>query len=975
MPRDRSLDVAVTGLAARFPKSSSLADWWSALVAGHVLTTRYDRRQLLDSGVPQTLADDPAYVPVRGHLDNAYNFDNVLFRMSPREAQLTDPQHRLMLESAWRALEDAGTGPHDVATTTAIFASATGSSYLRNMLAGAAVDPVTVDQVIHGTEPDFMASRIAYKLGLTGPAMAVQTACSSSLVAVHLAVQALLNGDCSQALVIASGIAHPQAGYLYTPHGVLSASGSCRPFDQDADGVVPGSGVVCVVLRRLADAVEACAPPYGVILGSAVNSDGAARAGYYAPSVSGQEAVIRAAMLAADVDAASIGYLEAHGTGTRVGDPIEWAAASAALAAGGARPGQVAVGAVKANIGHLDAAAGLAALVKALMVVREGTIPPVAGFRVQNPLLKTARSPLFVPSRALSWDGPLPRRAAVSAFGIGGTNAHVIVEQPADRHLKPSGPATDVPRLVMLSAADPEALARSAAQLGQTLATGEPELADASFTLAHGRRALPERLAVVGHSGPEAAACLREGRVTRNTCPAGVLAPVVLLFPGQGTQYPGMARALAEGLPGFAASLDACLDAFEPSIAARLRTCLLDRAFSAAELNATELAQPALFTVGYANAQALRYLGIEPAAVLGHSLGEITAACVAGILELPDAARLVVTRGRAMQACPTGAMLALGCGAAQAEAHIAMCGADLEIVAINHADSCVVAGMTDAVSQFQRWLVDRVRTRLLPSDRAFHSRLIRQALPPLGEQVTGLRMHPVRLPFASSLTGRLLTSGTLIDAEMFVRQAAHPVRFADALTAVVETFPNALAVEVAPGATLSAIAQVSGLRSIPLSPRRKTADCAEVLGSVGTLWTMGYPVDVSLLCAGGQRIHLPVYPFAGATWIAREATAVGSAPVEAHIARSSPQSVPGSARTPRTLLEELWMELLGHAHLSEDADFFELGGDSMLITNLAQRVEKELGVRVPLRDMLAGRTLGRQATIVTNLLASVDVPK
>uniref|UniRef100_UPI00281138A3 beta-ketoacyl [acyl carrier protein] synthase domain-containing protein n=1 Tax=Streptomyces sp. TaxID=1931 RepID=UPI00281138A3 len=432
MTRDRSLDVAVTGMAARFP-GGSLTEWWEALKAGRVLTTRFTRDELLGAGVPPERADHPDYVPVRGHLPRADHFDNDLFHISPREAELMDPQSRLMLEVAWAALEDAGRNPRDDSVRTGVYASASGSTYMRAMLTGGALAPAALDQALRGTEPDYLATRIAYKLGLTGPALTVQTACSSSLVALHTAVQALLNGECDQAVVVAAAVDFPQAGHLYVPGGILSASGVCRPFDADADGVVAGSGVVCVVLRPLADVTAEGAAPHGVILGTAINNDGSTKAGYHAPSAAGQEAVIRAALRTADVDASSLGYLEAHATGTRVGDPIEWSAASAALAGPGARPGQVAVGAVKANIGHLDAAAGLASLVKALLVVKEGVVPPVAGFEVLNPLLETDGSPLRVPTRPGVWDGPAgPRRAGVSSFGIGGTNAHAIIEQAPD---------------------------------------------------------------------------------------------------------------------------------------------------------------------------------------------------------------------------------------------------------------------------------------------------------------------------------------------------------------------------------------------------------------------------------------------------------------------------------------------------------------------------------------------------------------
>lgn len=958
MTRDRTLDIAVTGVSARFPGVIDLDDWWSALLAGRVLTSRLDRQELLEAGSPPNLVDDPDYVPVRGVLADSDRFDNTFFRISPRDAELMDPQHRLMLEAAWTALEDAGVDPADAGAGTAVYASGSGSGYLRAMLANSALDPATLDQAIHGTEPDFIASLIAYKLGLTGPALAVQTACSSGLVAVHLATQALLNGDCDQAIVVAAGIDFPQAGHLHLPGGIQSPSGACLPFDAAADGVVAGSGVACVVLRRLADALDDGTRPYGVILGTAINNDGSAKVGYYAPSVAGQEAVIRAAYQVAEVDAESVGYLETHGTGTRVGDPIEWSAASTALADLGARPGQVVVGALKANTGHLDAAAGLASLIKALFVVEHGVVAPVAGFTGLNPLLETDGSPLVVPTEAGPWTGPLPRRAGVSSFGIGGTNAHVLIEQAPE-------PVTETPssesKLVLLSANDPEALARSVARLGNHLATRNPVLADVAFTLGAGRAALPERLAVSGRTSAEIAA--RIGRGVRGRRPADGPAPVVFLFPGQGTQRPGMATPFAAALPGFTEALDGCLAAFEPGSADRLRSALWDETFPAADLAATELAQPALFAVEYAASVALTGLGVKPAAVAGHSLGEIAAACAAGVFDLPVATRFVTIRGRAMQACAPGAMVALGCPETEAMKLVADSGAGLELAAVNAKDSCVLAGPAEDVERFLAWLGDRVFARRLQTSRAFHSALIEPALAELTGAMSGVDTGTPSIPVAVGATG--LLAGTAIDPELFVRSARLPVRFAGSMAAVAEAFPGAVAVEVGPGRALSPFAEAAGLTAIPLSPSRTRLPEEEVLTALGALWTLGQPVAVDTLCAGGARIRLPGYSFRGPRWLAPE---IGGAAPDSPPATEPDQSTKDAGE----LVAGLWTEMLGHTELGDDSDFFDLGGDSLLITQIARKINLELGIKVPLRDMLIGRTLGKQADLVRELVAATE---
>jgi phthiocerol/phenolphthiocerol synthesis type-I polyketide synthase E len=979
MTRDRSLDIAVTGISARFPGAADLDEWWTALTEGRILTRRYEKSELLAAGVPKDLLDDPDYVPVYGHLTDADRFDNALFGVSPREAEMMDPQHRLMLETAWAALEDAGVAPRGRgagAPMTAVFASASGSGYLRAMVASGELDPLTIEDAIHGTEPDFMASLLSYKLDLNGPAVAVQTACSSSLVALHMAVQSLLNGDCDQALVVAAGIAYPQAGHLAVAGGIHSASGECRPFDERADGVVAGAGVACVVLRRLADAEADGCDPYGVVLGTAINNDGAAKAGYYAPSVGGQEAVIRAALTTADVAGDTIGYLETHGTGTRVGDPIEWSAASAALGGAGAPQGSVAVGALKANVGHLDNAAGLAALIKALLVVKTGVVPPVAGFTRLNPLLETDGSPLYVPTECGPWTGPEPRRAGVSSFGIGGTNVHVVVEQPP---AAPAGPEPDDrTQLVLLSAADAGALERSAARLAAQAAGEDADLRDIAATLATGRTELPERLAVTGRTSADVARRLTRNTAGRGSRPAAGPAPVVFAFPGQGTQYPGMAIPAAQALPGFPAALERCLAAFEPTLAERMRRALHDPGFPAPALAATELAQPVLFAFEYAAATALITLGVTPAALAGHSLGEITAACVAGVLDLPDAARLVTVRGQAMQECPEGAMLALGCEEERARELIAVSGLPgLEPAAVNSADGCVVAGPVEAVAEFETRLAGRIPLRRLAANRAFHSALVEPALPRLADTLAALTVRRPTLPFATNVTGRLFPPDTDIRPELFVEQARRTVRFGDTMASIAEHFPDPLVVEVGPGRVLSALAEAAGLSSVPLSPSRTAHPADEVLTALGTLWTRGQPISLRALYAPGhRRVHLPAYPFAGPRWIAPEAApstdasryvkvVKEAAPVQETVPTGAAEPAPVPPQDPTALLTRLWTELLGHDELAAHSDFFDLGGDSLLATRLARRATQELGVQIPVRDLMTARSLSSQAELLT----------
>ncbi|MDQ0714036.1 phthiocerol/phenolphthiocerol synthesis type-I polyketide synthase E [Streptomyces luteogriseus] len=971
MTRDRSLDIAVTGMSGRFPGAPDIASLWVSVLGGEVLTTRFGAEELAAAGVPHHLLAAPGYVPVHGALADPYRFEHELFGISPREAELMDPQHRLMLEAAWAALEDAGCAPNAAGPTTGVYASASSSGYLRAMLTSGTLDHAGVEQALRANEPDYMATRIAYRLGLTGPALSVLTACSSSLVAVHLAVQSLLQGECDQAVVVASAVGHPQVGYLHVPGGILSSHGVCRPFDAEADGTLGGSGVAAVVLRRYEDALKDGAPLHGVILGSAVNNDGAAKAGYHAPSAEGQEAVIRAAMSAADVPGDSVGYLEAHATGTRIGDPIEWSAATAAYRGIGAGSGQIAVGAVKANIGHLDAASGLVSLVKALLVLREGKVPPVAGFHSRNPLLDDG-SPLTVPTAARDWDGPEPRRAGVSSFGIGGTNAHVVLEQPPARPA-PQGPTPPADRLLVLSAANPRALRDSARRLAAALTRGGDcaSVVDTAHTLAAGRATLPHRLAVTGREPAEVARRLTEAadRVPDKAAPSGRRAsgpvPVVFLLPGQGSQYPGMARPFAQVLPGFADVLEECLQAFGPDLERRLRPALHDPDHPAAGTTRTELAQPMLFAVEYAAAQALRELGVEPVALAGHSLGEITAACLAGALDLPSAATFVAARGRAMQSCPPGAMLHVAVSERQAEALLAQAaphiGGELEIAAVNTPDSCVVAGPTAWVEAFRTWLADRVPTRRLHTSHAFHTSLLAPAVDEVGRAAGNLRTGPTRIPYVSNVTGQLIMTGSRVDPASLVAQMRARVLFGPGLDELAERFPQAIALEVGPGRALSPAAEAAGLTAVPLSPGRGRHPAEEMLGALGDLWSAGAAVDVTPLCASGRVTRLPSYPFHGPALIAPEASATAGTTTAAPAQPSVPPA-------PHLLVAALWQEYLGHPDLPVDADFFDWGGDSLLITRLARRISQDLGVQVFPRDLMAARTLAGQTQLVADLV-------
>lgn len=977
MTRDTSLDIAVTGMAARFPGPPRLDDWWAAVLAGKVMSSWLEPGEVLARGVPPRLVND-YWVPVVSEAEGMDRFDHEHFGLSPREAQLMDPQHRLALEMAWAALEDACVAPGEGDDRrTAVFSSMTGGGYIRTVCRAADPDPALLDDLVHGCEPEFLASRVAYKLGLRGPAMAVQTACSSSLVSTHLAVQALLAGDCDQAVVVASGMAFPGGGYQYQVGGILSPDGVCRPFSRTANGVIGGSGVAAIVLRRAEDLGAGEPQPHGLILGTATNNDGKAKAGFYAPSPEGQRRVIYAALTAAEVDARSIGFLQSHGTGTALGDPIEWAAASSAYRQQGALPAQIALGAIKANIGHLDACAGLAGLVTSLLAVRDGRIPPLAGFAGPNPQLEFGDSPLRIPVAAESWDPGVPRRAAVSAFGIGGTNAHLVVEQAPAREETPSGGTRPV--VLGLSARDELALDRMSGELGDVLAVGgAPAVRDAAHTLGIGRASFAHRRAVVARDAEQASARLRARGGVAGVMPRGRSSrPIIVVMPGQGTQQPGMAQPYLEVLPGFGRFLREALQGLDElgpggtASRAEVSAALLDCSSSPEELAQTRMSQPAIVCLQVALAYTLRELGLEPAAVLGHSLGEISAAAMAGAVSGGEAVAFAARRGAAMQACPAGSMIALGCSRGEAETLID--GTDLELAAVNGPGAVTVAGPSGAVRALSQRLPSTVFHRVLSTTRAFHSRMIEPSLDRIAQGGPDWAARPLEIPMATGRDGALITSGQTLPGSYFVEAARHPVLFAEAVASAADAFPDAVMVELGPGRALGPLLLDLDVDAVSCGAPADGGG-EDVLDGLASLWVCGADIDVFSLTHGGSPVHLPTYPFAGPSHMAAElarssadAAQEGSSEAQEVVVEDPPEA--RGQVDADVVMRAAWHDLLGLDEVASDDDFFQLGGDSLLVVRLIRVIDTSAGIRLPPRDLLVARTFGQQVEVLRQAAA------
>lgn len=932
--------IAIIGMAGRFPGAANVAEFWSNIVAGRVTVTELTRGELVAAGVPESQLDDPAYVPARGTVGDPDRFDADFFGVTPKEAAIMDPQHRLLLQTAWEALESGNLTGDAPFGRVGVFAGAGFNYYLLNQVLARpeVVDTHGLLSVVLGNEKDHLAAKVAYRLNLGGPAVTVQTACSTSLVAVHLACQSLRAGDSDVALAGGACVAVPQqAGYLYEPTGITSPDGACRPFDAGANGTVPGNGIAMVVLKRAEDAQRDGDTVYAVIKGSAINNDGGAKVGYTAPSIAGQVDVLARAYRDAGVDSATVGYVEAHGTATEMGDAIELSALTEVF---GRTDEPCSLGSVKANIGHLDAAAGVSGLIKAALALHYGQIPPLAGLKQARPELSDTSTPFTVDLVGRAWDDGRVRRAGVSSFGLGGTNAHVVLEE--HRHAAPparsSAPAEAV---LTVSARTPEALRDAADRLAEQLRRRpELDIHDVALTLQSHRRHFPHRLAVPAADVPSALERLGSARGRER-----LRRPkVVFLLPGQGAEFAGMAAGPYERYPSFRADIDRGADCLRGLRGTDLRDVLLGDD-PAALIHRTDITQPALLLHEYALGRLLLSWGVRPSALIGHSVGEFAAACLADELDLEDALRLVATRGRLMQEAPEGGMVVVMAGSTDVTAYLADF-PDLDIAAINAPDVTVAAGPIAPLTGLRERLdAAGVNYRTMPAGRAFHSRMMTDAAAELAS--VGVTHRARTYDVVSSVTGGVLPRGHVRDAGYWPEQLRSPVRYRDAVVTAVGSAPVVF-VEVGPGTALSGttrqIPEAGGTTVVALQPRR--SGDRDVVAAAGTLWSLGVDVDwPATRDRVAMRVTLPTYPFARTRhWLDVEAV-----PLVAEVAPPAGDSV-------RDEIVELWRNLLGTAEITADTSFFEVGGESLLFIRMVSRVQRKFGVTVSVADLSAAPT-------------------
>ena len=984
--------VAIIGMAGRFPGASGVGAFWDNLLRGVDSISRFEPGELEDAFDAATRAL-PNFVPARAVLADVELFDAPFFGMQPREAALSDPQQRILLECAWEALEQAGHDPARPEACIGVFAGATGSTYLLQHLLRdrAAVEAYTSGfqlgnlPMLLGTGADFTATKIGYKLGLTGPCVAVQSACSTSLLAVAQAVQSLLCHGCDMALAGGVSVSLPQRrGYLAQDGGMASTDGRCRPFDKGANGTVFGNGAGLVVLKRLEDAVADRDHIHAVIRGVGINNDGAGKVGYTAPSVDGQAAAIAMAHAAADIEARSVGYVECHGTGTPMGDPIEVAGLTAAFGVSTQERGFCALGSVKSNIGHLDAAAGVAGLIKATLAVSTGTIPASLHVEEPSPALGLGETPFFVADRQQGFpDRGGPRRAGVSAFGVGGTNVHLVLEQAPERPAE--APARRI-QILPLSARSPQALEQARLRLADHLeAAPEASLADIAFTLQTGRRAFAQRAAVVGADAAALAAALRKPAAQRGVAP-GEARDLVFMFPGQGAQYPQMGRELYASEPVYRESVDRCCEILRPALGLDLRELIYPSNGGAdpARLSETVFAQPAIFTVEYALAQLLASWGLRPGAMIGHSVGEFAAACLAGVFSLEDALALVAKRGALMQALPGGAMLAVRL---PDEEIVPLARDGIAVAAMNAPGMSVLAGPFEAVEALEAELAARAVThRRLQTSHAFHSGMLDPLIGPFTKAVAAIRLAPPRMAYVSGTTGAWITAEQATDPAYWASHAREPVRFSAGIATLVRD-RSPLFLEVGPGAALSSFAlqgAATGRSAIACLPTQEGEADEMLAGAVAKLWSAGIAPDWEGYHAGAprSRVPLPTYPFERSRhWVdapavagaspAVQAPASSAAAILAAPARPEPIRPSLSVQDPvmpvepvtdtaadRSQLEAriaaIFENLSGRSFAEGEsgASFLELGFDSLLLTQAAQGLQTHFGVPIRFRQLL-----------------------
>jgi amino acid adenylation domain-containing protein len=980
--------IAIIGMSGRYPGAENLDRFWENLVAGVESISFFSDEELAATGLNVAeLKKESNYVAARGIVKDADMLDAAFFNISPKEAAVIDPQQRLFLEASWQALEDAGIDPTRAKTYVGVFAGMTVKTYSDALATRPGLARPGDKKQAELADRDYLATRVAYKLNLKGPALSIHTACSTSLVAVAQACQALLCYQCDVALAGGVSVTFPQKRAYIPDGGMFSLDGHCRPFDAQAAGTNFSDGLGVVALKRLDEALNDGDQIYAVIRGFGINNDGSAKVGFAAPSVDGQAEVIALALGQAGVESDSISYIEAHGTATPLGDPIEIAALTQAFRSGTTRKNYCAIGSVKGNIGHLDAAAGVTGLIKTALALKHKQIPPTVHFTEPNPKIDFANSPFYVNAKLSEWkSGPTPRRAGVSGFGVGGTNVHIVLEEAPQ--VQPSGPSRDW-KLLPISARTSSALESATTNLLEHLkANPGVNLADVSYTLDTRRRAFDHRRMLVCRDVADAIQTLQARSPKRVFTHEGKVQerPIAFMFPGQGAQYVNMGAELYRTEQAFKEEIDRCAAILTPLIGLDLRQVLYPapgRVEAAEELLIqTRNTQPALFVIEYALARLWMSWGIKPRAMIGHSVGEYVAACLAGVFSLEDALRIVAVRAQLVQAQPAGAMLAVRLPENEVTP---LLNNQLSIAAVNSTSLCVVSGPFDAVAELEAKLKTQgVAARRLQTSHAFHSAMMDPVLQPLTELLKKIRFNKPSIRYVSNVTGRWITESEATDPTYWANHVRQAVRFADGVGEIFKDGETIL-LEVGPGLTLASLAgqhpaKTASHTVISSFSAVKEEEVSAVLAALGKLWMAGTPIDWAAVHGNERRLHvaLPTYPFERKRfWIEPPSPYAEQGSIERAGLNAGDDvsdnaiGLIESAASPSTLevaatatalrktriladLTSIFQEI-SSANLSEvgpSATFMEMGLDSLFLGQAGQTIEKQFGVKITFQQFL-----------------------
>ncbi len=988
--------IAIIAMEGRFPGANGIGDFWDNVKQRKESITYFSDEQLLQAGVPKKLLSNPKYVKARGILKDIDLFDAYFFDDSPYEAKITDPQQRLFIEASWKVLEDAGYCAEKFQGSIGVYAGMDYSGYLlRNVLLNEQYANDDFMQLSIGTGEHFLSTKVSYKLNLTGPSVNINTACSTSLVAIITACKQLLSYECDMALAGGASIGVPQiSGYLCQEHDVFSSDGHCRAFDAKANGMVPGSGIGVLVLKRLEDAVTDGDHIEAIIVGGAINNDGSEKVGYSAPSVIGQAKCIAEAISSADIKPKDLSYIETHGTGTAFGDPIEIEALHKVFSEHATEKGICAIGSVKTNIGHTICTAGVAGLIKTVCAIKHKQLPPSLHFETPNPNIDFANSPFYVNTELKPWETPKgkPRRAGVSSFGIGGTNAHLILQEaPEFKRSSVSRPL----QILMQSAKTATALKTANGNLCEFLqhkAAGKDfkqnDFADVAYTLQVGRKDFKYRSVVVAGTVTTAIDSLSKPKLPvkfTNIIDEGKSPHIVFMFNGQGAQYPDMGAGLYNNEPIFKQCVDECCNILLQHFDVDLRTFLFptkgQEKTAAEKLKQTQLTQPAIFMIEYASAKLFMSWGIKPEAVIGHSSGEYAAAVVAGVFSLEDALMLIAYRGRLITTLEPGAMLAVPLPEDEVQSFLTK---DLSIAAVNGPTLCVVSGPIKQIETFKKqvesfYFGQKVHTVVLRTSHAFHSQMMEPILPEYAKVLDQVTKNPPKLRYFSTVMGDEV-SKELQQTDYWLKHIRNTTRFGDATKAMLLQNYNVF-LELGPSNTLSTLVdlQASQFKTATISslaPAKEATKEVALLSqatynALAQLWLYGIEIDWKQYYVEEQRnrVALPTYPFERQSYWIDPTKKTGKEPHETKpLAEQDIQKIQGPVHTKSVIgnLQDLFEEVLGVVEANGDDNFFDLGGHSLLALKLIARIEDVLSAKISLSTIYQNQTINTLAKIINN---------